>query len=85
MALLPGAQQGGALRPGKALEAFVEWALGCVRVMVQQVIREFAPADLANETVGGFRRLRLIDDGIARRDQALARTDLAEMQVRREP
>jgi len=81
-ALLPGAEQCGVLRPWKTLEAFVEGTLGRVRIVMQQVIRELTPAYLADETVGGLRRFRLIDDGIARRDQALARTDLTKVQVR---
>ncbi|MCW0461296.1 hypothetical protein NB717_002364 [Xanthomonas sacchari] len=71
------------LGPAKALEARIEVALGRVREMVQQVVGEIAPAQLADVAVdrrgGGGAALPF-----QRRDDAPWR-DLAEMQVRRQP
>ncbi len=70
--------------PGERVEARVERRGGRVREVVQQVMRELAPADLAHEAVR--RRLcgRARGDGVARGRDALARADLAEVQVRRQ-
>jgi hypothetical protein len=52
---------------------------------MQQVVRKLAPADFPHEAVRRGLHGRAIGNGEADRRQALARTDLAEVQVGREP
>src|SRR5207342_853099 len=66
--------------PGEIIETHIEVALGRMREVMQQVVRELAPAELALECGSRF------DGRIARTDRgehALHR-DFAEVQVRRE-
>ncbi len=50
-AVLPGGQQAAVAGPGEGVEIGAEVALRQVGEMNQQVIREFAPADLGKEFV----------------------------------
>ena len=71
---------------GKALEAFVERMLvACAGSDAAGDGRTRASRARARRLSADCARRRLSDDRIARGDQALARADLAEMQVRREP
>ena len=87
LAALPAAERVVVWPPGKGVEARIVVAGRKLRIVEEQVVRELAPADLGEEFLGVALRSSRFAGGTGMLEGVpdLARPDLAEMQMGREP